>query len=523
MLRPLFLLCLLSCLGCRPSETQTSQPIWEDASRLPVKADLDTLEPHARALLLQWRSLVWVPEILINFSDERWRYAPGDPDKGLRVTYDQRPRLDTTVTLPHRVLKPNWPLWYEADLPINSPGWLYVNADDGAQVFQNGNPLVPVRGTYFPVTASDASTITIRVLNNALRGGLQEVMWIGEEDFDLQRRQADLRLRLRKLVYEALQVHPLSEDVYALVREAIGVQTPEAVEAGEEAVGSRLLHPRLQSIGNAVTDSFSFTAWGDSQGGWTTFQSLVNSMSIQPDAFSIGLGDLVSNGSSPEQWLSFVLALQPLLQKQPVFPVAGNHDYDGYYNDLVPDLYYQHTRSERVSEPYFSWQYGGAYFLAVDPNQNFPLGFDDEQLAWMMNEMNSSGWEAANWRFILLHQAAYSQGWPGYEGDVFIRELVDSLAAPKQIDFVLTGHSHDYERLTKTYGEQQTHFLVLGGAGGGLEPPESSPQPQMDRVIKEHHYARFQVSSDEIQVAIIGLDDQVLDAITFQKRDRSNQ
>ncbi len=100
---------------------------------------------------------------------------------------------------------------------------------------------------------------------------------------------------------------------------------------------------------------------------------------------------------------------------------------------------------------------------------------------------------------------------------------VRGLAASKQIDFVLTGHSHNYERLTKTYGDQQTHFLVLGGAGGGLEPPESSPQPEMDRVIKEHHYARFQVNPDEIQAAIIGLDDQVLEAITFQKRDRSNQ
>lgn len=513
-MRLLFLLFLLSSLGCQSSETPETQPDWHDASGLPVISDPDA---YAQALLLQWGALVWVPELLIDFSSEPWRFGVGDPVNGLEVTYDERPSLDTTITLPHRILKPNWPLWYEADLPLDSPGWLYINADDGAQVFQDGRLLEPVDGEYFSVTASKASKITIRVLNNALRGGLQEVMWIGEEDFDYKSRQAALRLRLRKLVYEALQVRSLSQDRYVLVSEAIDQQTPEAMEAAEGAVGSALIYPRLQSINNDGADSFSFTAWGDSQGGWTTFQGLVNSMADKPAAFSIGLGDLVSNGASADQWLSFTMALQPLLKKQPVFPVAGNHDYDGYYNDLVPDLYYAHTRTSTPDVPYFSWQYRGAYFLAIDPNQNFPLSFDEQQLKWMLDEMNSSAWATANWRFILLHQAPYSQGWPGYEGDAFIRELVDSLAAPKQIDFVLTGHSHNYERLTKTYGDQQTHFLVLGGAGGGLEPPESSPQPEMDRVIKEHHYARFQVGPEVIQVAIIGLDDQVLDALTVQK------
>ena len=266
-------------------------------------------------------------------------------------------------------------------------------------------------------------------------------------------------------------------------------------------------------MANENEDTFTFTAWGDSQGGWDVFSSLIAGMTADSVAFSIGLGDLVSHGAQEEQWLAFVMCLQPLLGKMPVFAVAGNHDYDGYYNDLHPSLYYQYTGREPSEPSYFAWQYGGAYFLALDPNQNFPLAFDDEQIRWMLEHMNSEEWRSANWRFVMLHQPPYSQGWPGYHGDDFVREMVDSLAAPKKIDVVLSAHSHNYERLVKRYGDHETQFFVLGGAGGGLEPPESSEYPQMDRVIKAHHYARFEVSSERIKMTIRGLDGEILDRI----------
>ncbi len=131
--------------------------------------------------------------------------------------------------------------------------------------------------------------------------------------------------------------------------------------------------------------------------------------------------------------------------------------------------------------------------------------------------MASDAWREADWRFLMLHQPPYSQGWPGYQGDGFIRALVDTLAEDRRIDVVLSGHSHNYERLTRTYGGQQTHFFVLGGAGGGLEPPESSPLPEMDRVIKAHHVARFQVTPEQVDVTVLGVDGGVLDRISLTR------
>ncbi len=259
---------------------------------------------------------------------------------------------------------------------------------------------------------------------------------------------------------------------------------------------------------------FSFTAWGDSQGGWETFAKLSKDMARQQPDFSIGLGDLVSDGSDTVQWYDFLRCLQPLSARTLLYLVLGNHDYDGCYDDLHAQQYHEYIREAN----YFSWSAGHAFFLALDPNERFPLGIEDEQLAWFEKQIQSEAWRKAKWHFILLHQPPYSQGWPGYHGDVFIRELVEKHAESAAIDFVLSGHSHDYERLTKKYGEQEVHYLILGGAGGSLEPLENSSFPQMDKIIKAHHYGLFQVEKNKVRLQVIGLGAKALDEIVFEKR-----
>ena len=496
--------------GCvRP----TSIPVWSEGDELPlVAAD----SAHADWLWL-WRA--WpapAPEFTGELT-EGWRYATGDPAEGLVVGVDRRPALDTLVDLPHRIPLPDTPMWYEREIEVGTAAGLHVNADDGAQVFLDGRRLEPVLGEYFLFDTPPpvSGTLTVRVLNNALNGGLRAVHTLSADAFDRYRDERARRVDARRLLFDALHLaEPTPTRQDALVR-ALTDRSHEALLAGRREIPSSLIAPHLPGTLPPETDStFSFSAWGDSQGGWGVFQNLVNQMAGRPDAFSIGLGDLVSNGAEEDGWLSFTLALQPLLRTMPVYPVAGNHDYDGFYNDLVPRLYLETTRPEGHGPAYFSWIHAGAFFMAVDPNGSFPLGFDPEQQAWIDSTMTGAAWSEATWRFILLHQAPYSQGWPGYHGDAFIRDLVDARAASHGIDFVLAGHSHNYERLTKTYGDQKTHFVVLGGAGGGLEPPESSDYPVMDRVIKEHHFAVFSVTPGAVEVEVVGLDGAELDRWT---------
>ncbi len=439
--RVLGLIGLFMCgiAGCaRPAPL----PVWSEVDELPlVPAD------SAQADWLRlWRA--W-PEPAPAFTgelDEAWRYATGDPAEGLVVGVDRQPVMDTLVNLPHRIPLPDTPMWYEREIEAGTAAGLHINADDGAQVFLNGRLLEPSLGEYFLFdTPFVSATLTVRVLNNALNGGLRGVRLLTAEAFERYRQERTRRVDTRRLLFDALQLAdttPAQQD--ALIR-ALSERTTEAILAGRREIPATRIAPHLpRSVSQEADSSFSFSAWGDSQGGWAVFQSLVNQMAGRPDAFSIGLGDLVSNGAEEGGWLSFTLALQPLLRAMPVFPVAGNHDYDGFYNDLVPRLYLEYTRPEGVGPAYFSWSHAGAFFMAIDPNGSFPLGFDAKQQAWIDATMASDAWRKANWRFILLHQAPYSQGWPGYHGDAFIRDLVDARAESHEIDFVLTGHTHNY-------------------------------------------------------------------------------
>ncbi|MCB0572163.1 MAG: metallophosphoesterase, partial [Phaeodactylibacter sp.] len=270
----------------------------------------------------------------------------------------------------------------------------------------------------------------------------------------------------------------------------------------------------IAAIARRESVPFTFTAWGDSQGGWRVFREHNRQMAQSHPHFTIGLGDLVDDGVNTWQWRAMLHCLQPLASQSPVYFIPGNHDYDGYYDSLYSANYHRYSAWPN----YYSWVYGNAIFLALDPNQNFPLGIDSTQEHWLETVIQSEPWRNARWRFVLLHQPPYAQGWPGYHGDGFIRQLADSLAEPAGIDFVLSGHCHDFERLTKNYGRQQTHFIVLGGAGGSLEPPESSDAPVMDKVVKDYHYGQFRVGHEKVSFQAIGLDGQLLDDITFEKR-----
>lgn len=461
------------------------------------------------------------PELTINKEiNTGWRFRKGDPKNGLQTQYSPTAISDTIVNLPHRINSPNWPFWYEQKLPINEATILYANGDDGVQCYLNGEIQEAIYGDYFFIPASsDFSTITIRVLNNALKGGLRKAAFTTPKDFQVYLEKRKLAQLSQYLIFIAHQhgdnMKPSDWEFFTEAMKSADTMAMKNLIKKYEALKLPQIK-RVEKMDNKYS-SFSFSAWGDSQGGWNTFSKLIRHMASTPDDFSIGLGDLVAHGIDENQWYSFTQCLQPLLKKQFIFPIVGNHDYDGYYNDLNPLLYKEFVLSEANENTYLSWTYQGAFFLALDPNETFPLGINGKQKEWIMEEINSAKWKDADWRFILIHQPPYSQGWPEYHGDDFIRELVDSLAESKKIDFVLSGHSHDYERLSKNYGTQQTHFFVLGGAGGGLEPPESSDFPVMDTIIKEHHYARFEVRKEQVEVFIHGLENQILDKINVTK------
>ena len=517
---------------------------------------------------------------------EGWRFSTGTPAEGLSVSLSEAPPLDSLTDLPHRLLAPNHPIWYSKEITFDEEGVIFVNADDGAQLFYAQHAITAEEGSFFRVLPSTAPVrVTIRVLNNAMKGGLRDVRFISQYQYLKYLHSTDVYGRAENLLKQLIEQKSFSGEVSAAFLNAIRNPTLQNISKAEALSPGILVLPFLQrtpdgkavitmetasdspppelwwgrsiqnmskqvetksegniwqftlpqeadeadslyyflsyrghngqvtAISTKETIPFAFTAWGDSQGGWRVFRRHILNMQKEAPAFTIGLGDLTSDGVNEQQWRAFFACLQPLAGRVPVVLVPGNHDYDGYYDKLYSQNYHRYAATPN----YFCWAYGNAIFLTLDPNTNFPLGIDHKQKKWMEQTMASEAWLKARWRFVLIHQPPYSQGWPGYHGDGFIRNIIDSLAETARIDFVLSGHSHDYERLSKNYGGQQVNFLVLGGAGGGLEPEASSEYPRMDKVVKAHHYGAFEVFENRVVFKAIGLNGNIIDEAVFFK------
>jgi hypothetical protein len=408
---------------------------------------------------------------------KEWTYVHGAKDETLLSFVIPNFSNAEKVNLPHRLTLPNSVFWYYKKIKTASKGIIKINADDGAQVWINQHRIKPDQEGGFPFSIhNDSAEIIIRVLNNAVAGGLRSVATLDHPEVEIE-----------NAIETQFTITPLMS---------------------------------ADKIINTEKKEISFSFWGDSQGGWNTFGNIVQKMAGFDDDFSLGLGDLVGNGSRESEYILLRAALDPLQQKMPLYFIPGNHDYDGYYDDLIPQNYIKHISGKKNGKTYYDFYIGKAAFIAFDPNRNFPLSIDSEQQKWMLQTMQSRKWKEADWRFIVIHQVPYGQGWEGYEGDLFIRDMIDSLANPYQIDFVLSGHIHDYERLTKKYGNHSTTFIISGGAGGGIEPTDTNPIPKMDRLIKQHHFGRMMLQKDKAMMYIYDINGDILDQLTIHKSNK---
>lgn len=484
-----------------------------------------------------------------------WVYFTGNSEEGLHAGVPEWPDSCSIVSLPHRLLLPNTPMWYRSRVLVEDSIVLRISADDGAQVFFE-DLRVPsfFPGHYRLWEVEDSTYLYIRVINNAMKGGLQKVELMTPEYYRIIQKNEFISIKAlmtrsdpNNLEVLAGPLLILDSDSTCIIKIQVSGTEPVGLFYSSNNVNWEQADLRRTEVWNIYNFSIPvnkqggkcnyffrqgsqeseiyeleynqarekvrFTVWGDSQGGWDKFRQLIHDMEDRELDFTIGLGDLVANGSDHSQWSDWHQSLQPLGSRIPVFPIAGNHDYDGYYDNLIPEYYHKFVRDSH----YFSWTWRNAAFIALDPNEDFPIGIRGKQKRWLQSQFDSPQWDNAKWRFILIHQPPYSESWDGYHGDEFIREIIEENAETKAIDFVLSGHSHAFEKWSKKYGSQFTHFIILGGAGGSLEDIRFSGYHIMDTVIVRHHYGLFELKEDTADLLLIGVDGDTLYCERFLK------
>ncbi len=262
----------------------------------------------------------------------------------------------------------------------------------------------------------------------------------------------------------------------------------------------------------ASTKEVKFFVIGDSSpysGFGSTPEQLKVAEQIQKKEFDFGLhcGD-INQHIGEEYDLVYYQPYKDILKHATLFTCIGNHDtaYDGtftYQNSF--NLFHNNPDS---TERYYSFNYGNVHVISLDTN--LPYDPSSAQYKWLEADLQSAMRKQTLWTFVINHQPPYSEGWPGYPGEMNVRTYLMPLYEKYGVNMSFSGHTHNYERgcLNGVY------YIITGGGGAPLE--DGSQPYTYDHVAKrinEHHFTYIQIDGNLCILQAINLNGQLIDEV----------
>lgn len=255
----------------------------------------------------------------------------------------------------------------------------------------------------------------------------------------------------------------------------------------------------------ADTNEVTFLVYGDSRTDPKTHRKVVEQMMKKKVDFVVNCGDLVSNGDSYRQWgPQFFSPVKGFVETMPMYITKGNHEGNNgnYEKLLIP-------KGRKNS---FSFDYGPLHYLCVD---NVSKGLrSEEQLELITSDAKNS---TAQWKFVSYHKPSLNFG-----GHWSMWEYPDALPmlAQSGVDFVITGHSHQYERFWPvapppgTKGSYVTH-ITCGGGGAPLSRVKQSLYHAYAGKI--YHFCLFHINGDKLTMDTFDINGKIIDHIEVSK------
>ena len=179
---------------------------------------------------------------------------------------------------------------------------------------------------------------------------------------------------------------------------------------------------------------------------YETFSKVIETAYDMYDSdFIINTGDNVDHGDNFRQWQWLFNTASETLMDTTMMSASGNHEGMGSY--AIEKNYYYSNVPEQDTESgiYFSFDYNNVHVAVLNTNNlNDDKSLSDAQVDWLIDDMQSSD---ADWKFVAMHKAIYSNGSHYKDKDVCkIRDELCKLMPQLGIDMVFQGHDHVYLR-----------------------------------------------------------------------------
>lgn len=280
--------------------------------------------------------------------------------------------------------------------------------------------------------------------------------------------------------------------------------------AGNAADGFSPDHTFITAPSNQCA-RLTFVGLGDGRasgsGASDEWPDVIEGAAGEDPAFILYGGDFVEHGGEAAQWNDFLDKSAPFMPLVPIMGAIGNHDVgpgsgDGAnYNQVFAFP----RNGVNNTEDFFSFDYGSVHVASVS-NSSFRDNNYQMQAGWLDNDLAATD---RVWKVVLLHMPPYSSGDHGSDDGKIAPYLTD-LFDKHDVDIVIGGHDHDYERFKPIRGGNEAAsfndgvlYIVTGGAGAPrptFVPLPSQRLKTSAAMDNSRHYIRFDVQGLSIQV-----------------------
>lgn len=215
-------------------------------------------------------------------------------------------------------------------------------------------------------------------------------------------------------------------------------------------------------------------------------------------------GDIAYYSGTSDNYIErFFPVYQALIAESPFYGSIGNHDYvtdsAGPYKEIFE------TPTNSGTEEYYSFNYDNVHFVSLNTDLDFTVG--STMYNWFESDLQNA---KKRWKIVFFHKPPYSSGVYGNNNDL-IDNLVPLLEA-NDVDLVLNGHEHSYERTKEING---VTYIITGGGGNDLRGQDND---DANTAVFEsvYHFVGLTIRKNYIKLQAIDSNGYIFDTATIR-------
>jgi predicted phosphodiesterase len=268
-------------------------------------------------------------------------------------------------------------------------------------------------------------------------------------------------------------------------------------------------------------DDFVFGFISDTQQNLDRHEDIAKTIayhhSILPLQFLINGGDVVQEGAQEQDWINYFKGGKAYLMDIPQIAAIGNHDYRGTKDNVMPKYFQQFMRwngSDQSGNLFFDFPEVQLLIL----NSNFSkLDKAAEEKTWIWIEEKMKEAQKINKPIIVAtHFPVFSSSVNDLVtmSVIKLRKNLVPLAEKYKAAFILSGHTHMYERSLK----DGIKYIIAGPAGGRAFKP-SAKNKYIQFIDKDSlTFTKIKLSHKVFSIETYNQDNKMIDSLEIDTK-----